>query len=281
MTHLSAPRVTPRNCSRNGVEPSVEVSILQRARAFGPGARAWSTLGRMQARRRALRIAAVCSSLLVPRPSLAHIDLLSPLPRASGLGNANLDHAPCGQRNPGRIEERASMFRPGESVTVTWDAYVQHPSYFRLAFDLEGDDSFSERAGVPTNPERDDPTQLSPGTNEIVLGYVEDHPGELEHVEQVVTLPRQPCERCTLQLIQFIYNVPLDEATYYQCADIVLRGEPLELPAEANDASSGEKSAPESGCTFTRGAPPVAPGRSAALSALALLVWRARRRRAP
>ncbi len=226
---------------------------------------------------------ALCCGSLSSSASLAHIDLLSPQPRASGRPGSNLDTGPCGQRSPVRVADKVSAFRPGETITVTWDAYVQHPSYFRLAFDLEGDDSFSERSSAPADPARDDPTELLPGEEELILDYVVDHAGELEHVEHPITLPREACVNCTLQLTQFIYDVPLRDAVYYQCVDMVLEGDPVEpAPVEGSMAFGAAAASPnaespasqQNGCTL--GTAPASQGtRCSALTILALFLARA------
>lgn len=231
----------------------------------------------MQTRRRALGItAAACCGVLVSSTSLAHIDLLSPPPRQGGSPDSNLDEGPCGQRNPGRVSERVSVFRPGETITVAWDVYVQHSSYFRLSFDLDGDDSFSQRSSAPVDPARDEPTQLLPGEGELILDYVMDRPGELEHVELSVTLPTEPCDNCTLQLTQFTYNLPLEEATYYQCADLTLEGEPVEGVAVTADPLS--RPSPSAGGCSLGPAPSSTRARSLVLSVLSLGLLGLRRR---
>jgi len=206
---------------------------------------------------RALSLGALAVVLSIGSASWAHVDLLSPPPRRGGLGNAYLDSAPCGQRDPGRTSDAVSVFRPGETISVSWDAYVQHPSYFRLSFDLDGDDSFSDRAATPADPARDDPSRLPQAAGELILDYVRDPGGDLSHVERSVTLPSEPCEECTLQLLQFIYDLPLDEATYYQCADVVLEGEPIALsPMEPADVAAGSS---EQGCALRASKAPGAP----------------------
>jgi hypothetical protein len=229
----------------------------------------------MQPRRRVLAMtAAACCGLLVSSASHAHIDLLSPPPRQSGFPDANLGEGPCGQRNPGRVSEQVSVFRPGESISVAWDVYVRHPSYFRLSFDPDGDDSFSQRSSVPADPARDEPTRLPPEEGELILDYLMDRQAELEHVELSITLPTDPCDNCTLQLTQFIYDLPIDEATYYQCADLTLEGEPVE-PATGTDPLS-RPIPPSDGCSL-RAAPTSTGAGSLALSALSF--WLLARRR--
>jgi hypothetical protein len=214
-------------------------------------------------------------SLLQSSASLAHIDLLSPAPRASGRASSNLGTGPCGQRSPARVADKVSVYRPGQTIAVTWDVYVQHPSYFRLAFDLEGDDSFSERSLAPADPDRDDPTELLPGEGEIILDYIVDHAGELEHVEHPVTLPREACVNCTLQLTQFIYDVPVRDAVYHQCVDMVLEGDPVEPAPVAASPNAEPSPSPQDGCTL--GTAPAS--RSACSTALLVLALALRERR--
>lgn len=237
-------------------------------------------------------------------PALAHIDLQSPIPRASGFPDTYLRRQPCGQVRNGRVPEKVSVFRPGESIDVVWDVYVQHVSYFRVSFDSAGDDSFSERSVRPPDPATDDLEALPASEGETILAYVPDPRGDVDHVEQRVTLPREECDDCTLQLIQFTYGLPLDEATYYQCADIRLEGTPVEETPVVDDgtpradagASEAGSSAPvasaadeSSGCALGH---PVSTrsgwlgrlgasgtlGTSGALAGLLALGWRRRRR---
>jgi BIM1-like copper acquisition factor len=226
----------------------------------------------------------LCGSLLFGVSSSAHIDLLSPPPRVGGFPDSNLRQRPCGQRTTGRVADKVSVFRPGEVLSVTWDVYVQHSSYFRLAFDLDGADSFSDRPAAPAKAEQDDPTLLPAGEGEFILGYIEDKAGQLDHVEHDVILPSRACDNCTLQLIQFSYGLPIEQATYYQCADIVLEGEPVPPVAQTEPATQGgvmeeEVATPEteSGCEL--GTPsPSSTTPAVALPGVLALVWLARRR---
>src|SRR5688572_6227742 len=152
-------------------------------------------------------------------PGLAHIDLQSPPARAPGRPDTYLRRAPCGQIDNARDPEQVSMFEPGQEIVVEWDVYQQHVSYFRVAVDLDGDDSFSQRTSQPSDAASDDLAELQPNPGERILAYVEDDTGRLDHVAEPVTLPDEECERCTLQVIQFTYGLPLREAYYYQCAD--------------------------------------------------------------
>jgi hypothetical protein len=228
---------------------------------------------------------------LIAAPCLAHIDLEAPPPRAAGRPDSNLGERPCGQRQNARRQDLLSEFRPGEVIDVLVDVYVQHPSYFRFAFDVDGDDSFSVRASLPRDPASDDPTTLAAGEGELILGYVEDPTGDVERIEQRLTLPNVQCDNCTLQLTQFIYGLPLADATYHQCADIVLSG-PLAAPtvdaadvagSDAGGAMSGVDGG-SGGCTLSQGVRPERTNgaRTASLGGLLLLAtaWLRQRRTA-
>ncbi|HWO08253.1 MAG TPA: SCE4755 family polysaccharide monooxygenase-like protein [Polyangiaceae bacterium] len=208
-------------------------------------------------------------------PSRAHIDLRAPTPRVRGVPDTQLSLGPCGQRDNARNPERVTRFEPGQTIDVEWDVYVQHVSYFRLAFDLDGDDSFSDRQSLPDDPATDDPTALPAGPGEHILGYLEDPTGDIDHVERRVTLPDEECERCTLQLIQFTYGLPLGDATYYQCADLVLRRSGAQA-ADAGAASGGGGAPPSASAEARPEAPGCAlpaPGRRRAGDALLAIAF--------
>ena len=196
-------------------------------------------------------------------PGQAHIDLQSPPARAPGRPDTYLRREPCGQIDNARDPEQVSTFEPGQEIVVEWDVYQQHVSYFRIAIDLDGDDSFSERTSQPRDALTDDLTQLQPNPGERILAYVEDDAGRIDHVAEPVTLPDEECERCTLQVIQFTYGLPLREAYYYQCADIVLRRSRGVQSPSARDAGARPDPETTSDPVEAAGGCALAPRRSA------------------
>lgn len=227
-------------------------------------------------------LSAALFALTLAAPSHAHINLRSPAPRVPGIPDSTLSLAPCGQRDSARIPERATTFEPGQRIEVIWDVYVRHPSYFRIAFDLEGEDSFSARRSMPDDPATDDLGQLTPGEGEFILDYIPDPNGNLDRVERTVTLPDRECERCTLQVIQFTYGLPIDKATYHQCADIVLRRSGPVLP-DAGTLGPGEPRADAgrdaTGCTLAPVRPPALGWAAFGALGVAALARRSARRR--
>jgi hypothetical protein len=179
----------------------------------------------------------------------AHIDLIEPVARVPGFPDSTLLIGPCGQRQNERLEDRVNVFRPGQSIDMVWEVYVRHASYFRVSFDADGDDSFSTRASSPSDASTDDPTELPAGDGEIILDYVMDRAGRVDRVERRVTLPEVECDRCTLQLTQFTYGLPLDDALYYQCADLVL-DDGDGVVEDVVDTSAGGAGGESSGCSL-------------------------------
>lgn len=236
---------------------------------------------------RALAAASMLAAAsLLAAPALAHIDLLQPAARAPGRPDTALSRGPCGQRANARREEGVHVFRPGQAIDVVLDVYVQHVSYFRVAFDADGDDSFSDRPSMPSDPAADDPTLLPAADGELILDYIQDRTGGVERIEREITLPDVECERCTLQVIQFTYGLPLASATYYQCADLVLDaaapGGEDEPPASG---ALGPGSGTAAGCSLSApsAAPAASGGALAAVLAAVLapaLARRSSRRRA-
>jgi MYXO-CTERM domain-containing protein len=176
-----------------------------------------------------LRASAFCFSMTLSAVSLAHVDLTSPAPRAHGQTEGNLKSGPCGQTTNGRTSN-VTVFTPGETIDVVFNEYIDHPAYYRIAFDDDGDDGFAMRTDGQTNPAADDPEAMEAALNmeaEILAIVPEQNdttPGTSTDVRSVeVTLPNITCENCTLQVIQYMYNNPAQG--YFQCADIALRQE--------------------------------------------------------
>ena len=137
---------------------------------------------------------------------------------------------PCGQQQNERTTT-VTDYTGGETITVTFGEYIDHTSYYRIALDVDGDDSFPQRPEEAVQQQGDDPESIHPlsditdtsldvyilqyYTNDGSAGFMQETSYSTE-----VTLPNIDCQNCTLQLIQFMYNDP--EPHYYQCADITI-----------------------------------------------------------
>ena len=182
----------------------------------------------------------------------AEIAMTSPTPRSGAQ-----ETGPCGAAGSTR-STNVSTFRPGETIVVEWNETVDSAGHYRIAFDDSGDDVFEN----PNNPDDNFPFTL--------VDQIPDSAGG--HYAQPVTLPRTPCDNCTLQLVQVMTTTVPYDSFYFQCADIAIAGEPVE--EELNYDSCGGPAATM--CCSTGSA-----GGGLAAIVLVGLVVRPRARRRP
>ncbi|HET7503009.1 MAG TPA: SCE4755 family polysaccharide monooxygenase-like protein [Kofleriaceae bacterium] len=189
--------------------------------------------------------------LLVSGTASAHVTLTSPPPRT--LDNKE---GPCGAAGSKR-GSKVTTFAPGATITVEWDETVDHPGHYRIAFDNDGDDVFVN----PNNPNDNFPFTL--------MEPIADKAGG--HYTQQITLPMEPCENCTLQLMQIMTTQIPYNSFYFQCADIAIR-----VGGDPGGSGGGSQMSGDDmgGCATASG------GRAGVLVVLAgLIALRSRRRR--
>jgi len=203
--------------------------------------------------------------LLAAEPALAHVRLLSP---ASRYGD-EMKAGPCG-RLGGTRSANVATFAPGQAISVSFEEIIDHPGYYRIAFDPAGDAALA--------PPTWDPGALAwsnPAGVLVLADRIADAAVGLTRRELQVTLPDVECSACTLQLIQVMTDKPpfdgLDDH-YYQCADLVLTSAapPPPPPPPPAPAPAAE---PAGGCSSPGG-----PGALAGLLGLLLALAKARRR---
>ena len=111
--------------------------------------------------------------------------------------NANIKVGPCGVART----NTPAVFKAGETITLQWESTIHHQGYFRIAFSPAGDAGFDQNV-------------LLDNVQEFDNRYTGEYSAQ-------VTLPSEPCDDCSLQMIQ----VMLDRSpptNYYSCADIQL-----------------------------------------------------------
>lgn len=211
----------------------------------------------------------------------AHIHLTKPLARTDSMTGDQKDQH-CGVLNQVRNPARVTTFKPGETITVEWLETIQHPGYFRIAFQPSGD----VFRIPPPGPNNGFPT-------ENFTGMTDPNNGSIVLADQIVdgtlsttvTLPNMECTNCTLQFIQVMTDKPpytIDAASddiYFNCADITLAANApdagmdampdagMDMGGGSNNPGGGEIS---SGCST---------GNATGLLALLGLVGLRRRRR--
>ncbi len=197
------------------------------------------------------------SFVFVSAPAAAHLNLMYPPPRTTSLKTG-----PCGAADSTRGATVTTLL-PGQTITVTWDEFVDHPGHFRIAFDDDGQDIFRD-------PSSFEDVSGEPG---VLLDGIADRSGGGIY-SQEVTLPDIECDNCTLQVIQVMSDkAPYGDGNdmYYQCADLVLSADadPDEQPPPATTEPTENDDDPGCGCQGSGG--------GSALWAL-LIPWWMRRR---
>lgn len=227
--------------------------------------------------------------LLVPASAAAHIHLTAPQSRIDTLTGQDQKEQHCGVLNQVRTT-RVTTFKPGETITVTWMETINHPGWFRISFQPNGD--------VFTIPPASNGIAVVNGNNQASNMPTEDRTGQTDATTGAiilkdriadgtlttqVTLPDMECTNCTLQFIQVMIDKPpytedaASDDIYFNCADITLSAGAAMPDAGGGgvdqDASNGggnNNASTSGGCSTTGGAG-LAIG-------LALLTLRRRRR---
>jgi hypothetical protein len=237
----------------------------------------------------------------------AHISLERGVPPLnSRSGDQALKEAPCGTAGSTR-GTNIYTYAPGETITVSLLEYIPHPSYFRIAFDNDGDDGFKDPASIkPIDPARKCPD--GPGdfcgasdfynTPAVLKGMdnLDPHLADYSKPPPVhtwqVTLPDVECDNCTLQVIQVMEDDaahgPYDPTPgsgvpdiYHQCVDLVLKAGADGGGAGPGPGSTkvGASSGDSGGCAVSRPGSARSAGAEWALIAMTLGCYRVWRRR--
>jgi hypothetical protein len=168
-----------------------------------------------------LTLAAVL--LLAAAPAAAHVRLLAPAPRYGD----EMKFGPCG-RLGGTRSASVSTFAPGQAITVSFEETINHPGFYRIAFDPAGDAALAPPTWDPATQAWSNPAGVL-----VLADRIADAPVGLTRREVQVTLPDVECSACTLQLIQVMTDKPPYDGGddfYYQCADLVLTASPPPPP---------------------------------------------------
>jgi hypothetical protein len=182
----------------------------------------------------------------------AHFKLLKP---SSWLNEDELGGpqkgSPCGpgnampfvgdDMNPSPLSKAVTTFHAGETVTVELKETVYHPGYFRVSF-APKKAADATTADFP-NPALTDPqaciydksaVKSAPHDNVLADGMfmVDSQNGTGRSLMQDVKLPNEPCEECSLQVVQVMEMHGGSSCYYFHCADIKI------VAAEGGSAGS-------------------------------------------
>jgi hypothetical protein len=201
-----------------------------------------------------------CLTLLCAPQAHAHFKLMKP---ASWLNEDQLGGpqkgSPCGPGNtrpfigdnvdPIPASDAVTTFHAGETISVEWQETVYHAGYFRISLapvspaDATSAD-FPDPALTDTENCHFDHAlvQTQPHDNVLADGLhmASDQNGSNRSLTAEVKLPSEPCEHCTLQLVQVMEGHPASSCFYFHCAEI-------EVVAADNSGSSDAGISPGGG----------------------------------
>lgn len=211
---------------------------------------------------RSLQLATLCLLALgtttLTSVAHAHIKMLKPASwvTTSALGDPQKD-GPCGSpsANPSGVTNTITTFKAGEEITVEWTETIDHPGHYRIALAADRAD-LKDPDITPTSPTGCDyapgsvPTE--PHGNVLVDNlFPTTSSGDAKTFTTKVKLPNEPCEKCTLQLIQWMTK-HAPSCLYYQCADIkIVAADGAAGSGAAGAAGSGTAGAAGSGAAGT------------------------------
>ena len=162
--------------------------------------------------------------LILPGAAQAHFTLFQP-PSAVAIEDGGKGGAPCGAGPDSNIVTAA---QGGHPIAIKLSEFVFHPGHYRVAL------SVNSRSELPADP---DVVQDANGNSisssiqsQIKAPLLAD--GLFTHTrapngdwQTSLTLPNLNCEKCTLQIIEFMAQHRAD-FFYHHCADLKITADP-------------------------------------------------------
>lgn len=205
----------------------------------------------------------------------AHIQLMNPPSWVvEGDRGDPQKSGPCGDDGSAAVQKTGTVtkFTAGQTITVMWKETVPHDGHFRISLTKPGEDRsvLVDPPVVTTNNDGVSGNSISAtvvdnGTGPVLMDNL--FPRENVTVaapdpfSQEITLPNEPCEKCTLQVIQFMAK-HAPGYFYHHCADI-------EIVAKDNAGAVGAVGAAGSVSMGTGGSSSTGAGGSGAATSAA------------
>jgi hypothetical protein len=211
----------------------------------------------MTRRTRALPFAlGVLGLSLTPRAQ-AHFSILTP-PPASTSTDGGKGPPPCG---PAADSNVVTPVRGGSMLTIRVNESVFHPGFYRVALalnspaELPADNVVKDKMGNVVAPDSNglsdtavyEATPVFP----VLADHLWAHDSEQAQFETQLQVPNVTCEKCTLQVIEFMSNHNANVGGgffYHHCANLQITADPslpvFVPPASASLGSDASSVAP-------------------------------------
>ena len=165
-------------------------------------------------------------------PASAHFKLLKPASwlKEDATGGPQKG-SPCGPGNSGFLGDDVqpvptsgmiTEFKAGEEIDIELDETIPHPGYFRVAIAKDRSEFTIPPVDNPSSCALD-LSKVPTGAHDNILAdglWKEETQPAARHLMTKVKLPNEPCEKCTIQVVQVMKDHGLNSCYYYHCADI-------------------------------------------------------------
>ena len=220
------------------------------------------------ARQRALPAALTLLALgvLAPSPAYAHFILEEPpaVMSQDALGTPQ-KLGPCGDEAttpPATPTGIVTTFQEGQTITVTVDGTVPHPGHWRVSLGLTGPGDLPAEpvvtaAATPCGSAAIEDPPVFPVLGDNLLPSTAGFTGDMS---MQITLPAGvTCTNCTLQVIQFMSDHPLNNpggCFYHHCATISIVSSDGGIAGTSSSSASSSGAEPSSSSASSAGAGP-------------------------
>ncbi len=182
---------------------------------------------------------------LVAAPSVARAHIKMSLPLDWITTNSEGDPqkiTPCGvdptMPSTFTVTNAVTTLHVGDKVTFNWTETVPHDGHFRIALAINSRDELTDPVVTQMNSDGTAAAVAISTALPVLADNLFPHtaasvsPGKAYTTS--IIIPNTPCTKCTLQLLQFMANHPLDPSYFYhQCADVTI------LAASGSGGTSG------------------------------------------
>jgi hypothetical protein len=210
----------------------------------------------------------VCSfpMLCVSASAQAHFNLDAPTPNTTTT-DGGMGSPPCAT---GTASGVITSVQGGHPLTLQIDEFVPHTGFYRVALAIDSvselpvDDVVKDANGMILPP-TGKPSGISasavyedPAVFPVLADHLLQHDGTMPQMFQTdITLPNVNCDKCTLQVVEFMEGHPFNTATppdtgpgggyfYRHCADLKITADPsmpvFVPPAGAGGSAGGASS---------------------------------------
>jgi MYXO-CTERM domain-containing protein len=195
-----------------------------------------STLATLALSSSCLRLGAalivLAAPAFVPRAARAHIKMSAPTDWLVTNNEGDPQKVgPCGVDSTVTYtaSNKVTTVHTGDQLTVNWTETVPHDGHFRIALAINSRDELTDPAVTTMNADGTAAAVAISTAYPILADNLFPHMANQVSAGKAytytVTIPNTPCAKCTLQLLQFMANHPLDPSYFYHhCADLTILG---------------------------------------------------------